>query len=141
MTERVDAIRVEAGPETVHWGYFDAQQASIASIDSGETIVMSTVSGGPETLPGPPHCVPEALRAIHAAMSPALPGHICTGPVAVRGAKAGDVLEVRIRDIGFHYDWGYTTVKPQAGALPDDFDAVHLFHTRIDAARGVGILP
>ena len=45
----------------------------------------------------------------------------CTGPVAVRGAKAGQVLEVRIKSIDLHYDWGYNTIRPLAGALPDDF--------------------
>ena len=52
---------------------------------------------------------------------PKLPGHICTGPVAVSGAKAGQVLEVRIKDIGLHYDWGYNYSAPLKGALPDDF--------------------
>ena len=51
-----------------------------------------------------------------------MPGHICTGPVAVKGAKAGQVLEVRIKDIQLHYDWGYNMIRPLAGALPDDFD-------------------
>ena len=50
--------------------------------------------------------------------------HILTGPVAVRGAKAGQVLEVRIKSIDLHYDWGYNTIRPLAGALPDDFNEV-----------------
>lgn len=133
--------RIEAGAETVHWGYFDAALEPIVSIASGDTITIATVSGGPDTLPPRPFEVPEALREVHRVHRPKLPGHICTGPVEVRGAEPGDVLEVRIRDIGFNYDWGYTAVRPLAGALPDDFDTRHLFHTRIDPARRVGTLP
>jgi acetamidase/formamidase len=41
--------------------------------------------------------VPPALPAIHKSVPQKLAGpHIMTGPVAVRGAKAGQVLEVRI---------------------------------------------
>ena len=78
--------RLDASPETVHWGYFDAGLAPLLTIDSGDTITISTVSGGPEAMPGAPFVIPQALSAIHAALKPKLPGHICTGPVAVRGA-------------------------------------------------------
>jgi acetamidase/formamidase len=46
-----------------------------------------------------------------------VPGHICTGPVAVNGAKPGQVLQVNIEAIDLHYDWGYSAVRPLAGAL------------------------
>ena len=67
--------------------------------------------------------VPPALQAIHDKVQAKLGGpHILTGPVAVRGAKAGQVLEVRIKAIELYQDWGYNTVRPLAGALPDDFE-------------------
>jgi acetamidase/formamidase len=64
-----------------------------------------------------------------------------TGPVAVRGAKAGQVLEVRIKAIELHYDWGYNMSHPLVGALPDDFDHVHLMHIALDRTRMIGRLP
>jgi len=133
--------RIDAGVDTVHWGYFDAGLEPVASIESGETITISTVSGQLDTLPPPPYVIPDALREIHAAIRPKLPGHICTGPVEVKGAAPGDVLEVRIKSIEFNYDWGYTAVRPLAGGLPDDFDEVHIFHTKIDIAAKKGHLP
>jgi acetamidase/formamidase len=133
--------RVDAAPDTVHWGYFDAVLEPVLTIDSGETVVISTVSGGPEVMPKAPLVVPEALRKIHESVPNKLPGHICTGPVAVRGAKAGHVLEVRIKDIKLNYDWGYNRIKPLAGALPDDFDETHLMHIPLDADRMTGRLP
>jgi acetamidase/formamidase len=133
--------RVDAAPESVHWGYFDAGLDPVLTIESGDTVTLSTVSGGPEMMPRDGLAVPPALSAIHAAMRPRLPGHICTGPVAVRGARPGGVLEVRIKDIALHYDWGFTYSAPQRGALPDDFEALHLMHLPLDRERNVGRLP
>ena len=48
-----------------------------------------------------------------------LPVHILTCPVALRGAKPVDVLEVRIIDIEFGCDWGWNAIWPKA-ALADD---------------------
>jgi acetamidase/formamidase len=137
MTEH----RLDASPDTIHWGYFDAALRPLLTIESGDTVTMSTVSGGPEVMPPPPLVIPEALKAIQTARTPKLPGHICTGPIAVRGAEAGHVLEVRIKDIKLHYDWGYTYVAPQKGALPDDFDEMHLMHIPLDRERMTGRLP
>jgi acetamidase/formamidase len=113
--------RLDAAPDTVHWGYFDAKLKPLITIDPGDTVVISTVSGGLGQLPGAGSGfhVPAALQEIHAKVQPKLGGpHILTGPVAVRGAKAGQVLEVRIKAIELHYDWGYNMIRPLAGALP-----------------------
>jgi acetamidase/formamidase len=133
--------QLDASVDTVHWGYFDASLEPLLTIDSGDTVIISTVSGGPEVMPKAPLVVPQALAAIHGAHKPKLPGHICTGPVALRGAKAGQVLEVRIKAIDLHYDWGFTYVAPQKGALPDDFDAMHLMHIPLDRKRMTGRMP
>ncbi|MGI9383381.1 MAG: acetamidase/formamidase family protein [Methyloligellaceae bacterium] len=133
--------RIDAAPETVHWGYFDAALEPLLEIGSGDTITISTVSGAPEVMPEPPLVVPPALAEIQAKVSRQLPGHICTGPVAVRDARVGDVLEVRIEAIDLHYDWGYCGVRPLAGALPDDFAETHLMHIPLDREGMVGRLP
>jgi len=133
--------RLDAGPETVHWGYFDAKLPPLLRVESGDTVVISTVSGGRELMPPPPLVVPPALSAIHAARQPKLPGHICTGPVAVKGAKPGHVLEVRIKEIALNYDWGYNFSGPLTGALPDDFPERQLMHIALDRERMVGRLP
>jgi len=112
--------RLDAAPETVHWGYFDAKLKPLLTIDSGDTVTISTVSGTVGYLPKPGSgmTVPPALQAIHDKVQPKLGGpHILTGPVAVRGAKAGGVLEVRIKAVELFQDWGYNTIRPLAGAL------------------------
>ena len=136
--------RVDAGPDTVHWGYFDAALKPLITIDPGDTVVMSSVSGPPSAMPpaGSGLTVPPALAAIHKSVPQKLNGpHILTGPVAVRGAKAGQVLEVRIKAIELNYDWGYNAIRPLAGALPDDFDEMRLIHIPLDRSRMVGKLP
>jgi acetamidase/formamidase len=135
--------RVDAGPDTVHWGFFDAGLKPLITIDSGDEVTMSTVSGPPEAMPKANSglTVPPALSAIHARVPQRLGPHIMTGPIAVRGAKAGQVLEVRIKSITLHYAWGYNVIRPLAGALPDDFAATRLIHIPLDRAKMTGRLP
>src|SRR6202034_3154551 len=136
--------RLDAAPDTVHWGYFDAKLKPLITIDPGDTVVISTVSGGLGQLPdaGLGFDVPAALPAIHAKVQPKLGGpHILTGPVAVRGAKAGQVLEVRIKAVELNCDWGYNIIRPLGGALPADFTAQRIIHIPLDNKRMVGRLP
>ena len=133
--------RIDASPETVHWGYFDAALEPLLTVQSGATVTMTTVSGRPEDMPEPPLVIPKVLREIHRSVVMKLPGHICTGPVAIAGAQPGDVLEVRIRDIALNYDWGYNRIRPLVGALPDDFTETHLMQIALDEERMTGRLP
>jgi acetamidase/formamidase len=135
--------RLDAAPETVHWGFFDASLKPLVTIEPGDEVVISTVSGPPEAMPKPQSgmTVPLALPAIHARVPQKLGPHMMTGPVGVRGAKAGQVLEVRIKAIDLHYDWGYNTIRPLAGALPDDFGHTRIIHIPLDRSRMIGRLP
>jgi len=107
-------------------------------------VTVSTVSGTLGHLPkaGSGLTVPPELQAIHDKVQPRLGGpHILTGPVAVRGARAGQVLEVRIKAIELFQDWGYNTIRPLAGALPYDFDTMRMIHIPLDKMRMVGRMP
>ncbi|MGR3757960.1 MAG: acetamidase/formamidase family protein [Tranquillimonas sp.] len=110
-----------ARPENCAWGFFDAGRAPVLTVQSGDSVTVDTVSGGPEQLPGPGFHVPPELHQIHDRSERMLPGHILTGPVAVRGAQPGHVLEVRIDDVQLRQDWGYNLIRPLAGTLPYDF--------------------
>ncbi len=52
-------------------------------------------------------------------------GHALTGPVHVRGAKPGDVLQVDILDL-VPGEMGYTSFRADRGLLPDDFPDPYL---------------
>lgn len=134
--------RVDAGPDTVHWGYFSADLAPVLTVDSGARVTMSSVSGPPNVMPPPPFTIPPALPAIHKANEgQRFLVHMCTGPVAVRGAKAGQVLQVDIEAIDLFCDWGFTLIRPLAGALPEDFPEYRLYHVALDKARMTGRMP
>ena len=136
--------RLDAAIDTVHWGFFDAALKPLMTVEPGDTVTISTVSGTPGQLPPPDSglTVPAVLPAILKNVQQRLNGpHILTGPVAVRGAKAGQVLEVRIKSIELNFDWGYNVIRPLGGALPDDFDTARVIHIPLDRARMVGTLP
>ena len=54
-------------------------------------------------------------------------GHPLTGPVRVRGAEPGDVLVVEILDMKPAADFGWTSIRPGRGLLPEsDFSKPYL---------------
>ena len=122
--------RLDPSTETVHWGYFDAALPPRLVVESGETVVVDTVSGHHEVSPDAPFR-PEHLEII-TRLKPQLGQHILTGPVAVRGAEPGDTLEVRIKAIELAADWGWSVIRPLRGTLPEDFPRFERFMIPID---------
>jgi acetamidase/formamidase len=59
------------------------------------------------------------------------PGHPLTGPVLVRGARPGDVLEVEIREVT-PGPFGWTAIMPGRGLLPNDFAEPYLHKWDLD---------
>ncbi|MGD9925843.1 MAG: acetamidase/formamidase family protein [Pseudorhodoplanes sp.] len=135
--------RLDPSPATVHWGHFDAALAPVLTIESGDTVTITTVSGLPDQLPAAAagFTIAPALPAIHGSVERKTGPHICTGPVAIRGARAGDTLEVRIKAVALRDDWGFNMIRPGAGALPDDFQQGRVIHIGLDADRMIGRLP
>jgi acetamidase/formamidase len=114
---------LKASPETCAWGYFDATLAPVLEVQSGDVVVIETVSGGPEQTPprDAGFDIPPELFDIHERSERQLPGHILTGPVAVAGARSGHVLEVQILDVKLRQNWGWNLIRPLAGTLPEEF--------------------
>ncbi|MBI09785.1 MAG: amidase [Rhodospirillaceae bacterium] len=136
-----NSLTINANPETVHWAFFDAALSPVATIDSGDTLTLNTVSGGPDILPDNSfEILPEHLE-IHDNVTPGGAGHIMTGPVAIRGATPGDMLEVRILDVSLRTDWGWNRIRPLSGTLPEDFPTLTLNHLRLDREKMVGQMP
>lgn len=133
---------LKSGIETVHWGYFDAGVAPVLEIASGDRVTIETVSGAPDVMPAPStgHVIPPELVEIHAKVPRKLPGHVLTGPVAVKGAMPGDTLVVEIEAIRCRQAWGYNAIRPLAGALPGEFPETRIVHIPLDLDQGVGRL-
>ena len=64
-----------------------------------------------------------------------------TGPVHVRGAQPGDVLQIDILSVRPIQNWGYTAIRPLLGALPDEFTDYELLHIEVDAEQGTCTFP
>jgi acetamidase/formamidase len=106
--------RLEATPETVAYGYYDAAAKPVLRIASGDIIDVDTLlTSLPDRLERagvPPGQVQPSLRRIVAAVTgpnrgPG--GHILTGPVFVEGAERGDALEVKVLSIDLAISYGY----------------------------------
>ncbi|MYZ49641.1 acetamidase/formamidase family protein [Propylenella binzhouense] len=135
---------LRAGPETVHWGFFDAGLKPVLEVASGDTVIVTTCSGGEPLLPregSGMHVLPEHREILARHRDPFGP-HIMTGPIFVEGAEPGDVLEVRIKAIELRQDWGYNVIKPLAGAIPEDFgETLREIQIPIDIAAKIARTP
>jgi acetamidase/formamidase len=132
---------LSASPETIHWGFFDAQLKPVLTVRSGDTVTIETISGGPEVLAGCPHTILPEHPGVLDALRPKLGLHILTGPVAVEGAEPGDMLEARIEKIELRQDWGWNLIKPLFGTLPEDFPFDRLVYLPLDRAEMTSTMP
>ncbi|GAC1302842.1 MAG: hypothetical protein NVSMB21_01210 [Vulcanimicrobiaceae bacterium] len=122
--------------ETVVQGQFDPNRAPVATIDSGDIVVYrDTWTHFLNRLqPGVP-------ASALAEMRKALPGrgvHSIVGPVAVNGAKPGDLLEIRFLSMT-PIDFGANFHNPgelHTGSLPDEFADGHVHYFKLDGRDG-----
>ncbi len=122
--------------QTAWVGFYDPSLALAATVDSGDTIrYPNTLSGYADRIQ--PGIDMEAVAAWRAETAPWGP-HTVTGPVAVRGAEPGDVLELRIIRVQ-PIDWAFNyNMQGQfrTGALPDDFPEPAVKEFRLDLESG-----
>lgn len=127
---------LKATPKTVHWGYFDARLKPVLTIESGDIVRVETISGNPEWFEAggiDPKLIPQELREIHEQVQDKGPGpHIVTGPIYIRGAEPGDILEVHLKKISLRVPFAYNRFLPDRGLLPDDFPYAQTKILRLD---------
>jgi acetamidase/formamidase len=135
-------------PQTVRIGHFSADVKPVLTVEPGDIVTIETVVAmDPAEIDRsglvPPSAVPDYTRAIFRDVNDRGPGgHVLTGPIAVKGAEPGDVLEVRILAIDLAVDYGFNRVRPYTGALPDEFPGVFQRFIRIDRdARKAEVAP
>lgn len=160
---------LRATANTVHWGYFSHDLKPVLEVNSGDTVTIETLTqhasdDWARMVAGDPgaesvfHWTPERKNVNRRGAGPldaSIYGrgagegfgvHICTGPIAVRGAEPGDVLEVKILDVhprrcanpqfrdrafgsnaaawwGFHYRELLTEPKPREVVTIYELDA------------------
>ncbi len=98
-----------ATADTVHWGYFSKLLDPRIEIDSGDYVTIEALThhanDDAERMTRDKKGVnrrgagPVDGKLLGRGSGEGLGVHICTGPVYVRGAEPGDILEVRIMDV------------------------------------------
>jgi hypothetical protein len=99
---RAETHRLPLAPENARWGYFDASVAPVLRIASGDLVEVETmVARGLERMilaGAPEESFPGSIRRVESEVKERGPGpHPLTGPIAVKGAEPGDILEIRTR--------------------------------------------
>jgi acetamidase/formamidase len=132
---------LKASPATVHRGFFDASLKPVLTIDSGDIVRLETATGNPrwyEKLGVPKDKIPAELYAVYEGVEGDARGdHTLNGPIAVRGAVPGDMLEVRIRSVDVRLPIGGQGFVPNRGLLPEEFPYEKGRVTWIDVGRKV----
>ena len=121
---------VPATADTVHWGYFSKLLKPVVEVDSGDYITIEALThhandDAERMVKGDPGAESVFLwtkdrkgvdrrgagpvdgKLLGRGSGEGFGVHICTGPVFIRNAEPGDILEVRIMD-----------VKPRPSSLP-----------------------
>ncbi len=118
-------------PTTVRVGAIDPLAKAVLEIESGDVVYYPNtwLNWGDEPKYGMTFAELGPIRKRY----PAGPFSL-VGPVAIRGAKPGDVIEcrmLRLRPI----DWGWNSAPVGVGALPSEFDKSYTQYFRFDADR------
>jgi acetamidase/formamidase len=133
---------IPATPAMMVWGTLDATRPPVISVDSGDTVTLASFpAGGRASLPADAARVPADYRAALDGLVQGNGAHFVTGPVFVRGARPGDTLQVDILEVTPTMDWGFVSIMPLLGTLPDEFTEYETVHPTIDRARNVCRLP
>ncbi|MEA2196272.1 MAG: hypothetical protein QOJ25_323, partial [Solirubrobacteraceae bacterium] len=122
-----------ATPKTVHWGYFDSSVAPVLTVASGDLVRIETVThhagDAPDLLMDAP------IERIFEQVQDRGPGpHLLTGPIALAGARPGDVLQVDILTADARLPHG-SNLAAHWGALYDEFrkERVTIFELDLDS--------
>ncbi len=128
--------RLEARAETVHFGFYDAALQPVFEIESGEEFWVATVSADPAH-EVPSQWIPSTIGDIFQRAPRGTGPHILTGPVAVRGARPGDVLQIDVLDIRLTQPYGYNIVSPLKGMFGSENPTQHTTIMPIDLRTGL----
>ena len=127
-------------PSNIHWGFYDASLEPVVTIQSGDRVYFENLlarglarlrlAGISEDRFLPSMVNVEEQETIR------IGAHPLNGPMYVEGAEAGDVLEIRLVDIGFLTDYGVSGFLPGGGTIPADFPLAALRAFEIDTIAG-----
>jgi acetamidase/formamidase len=117
--------------DTVRVGVMDPARPAVLTIDSGDVVRYpdTWLMWGNEPVYGMSFKDREPIRLKYPQGPYSMPG-----PVAIRGALPGDVIECRMLKMRTT-SWGWNSAPHGVGALPDDYPTPYLRYMRFDDAR------
>ncbi|HEX3849091.1 MAG TPA: acetamidase/formamidase family protein [Steroidobacteraceae bacterium] len=134
-----------AGPQSVEWGWYDADAKPVLTVHSGDTARIQTMStcGSREDmvkLGVKPGQIPPYTDTIYKEMpkDQGPGGHILTGPVAIAEAEPGDVLEVQILKVDIDVDFACNGFFLGDGFLPMEYPYTRSKIIPLDRKRMIG---
>ncbi|HIK31985.1 MAG TPA: acetamidase/formamidase family protein [Oscillatoriales cyanobacterium M59_W2019_021] len=136
---------LKANCKTVHLGGFSPKLEPALFVNSGDRIEVETYTGfyvcdrAPEEF-----LTPELLNIYHNLPPERKVGtgpHLLTGPIYIREAQPGDVLEVRLLKITPRLPMGFNAIRPGWGTLPQQFSEAKLRFIPLDLERKIAEFP
>jgi acetamidase/formamidase len=136
---------LKANCQTVHLGGFSAQLEPALIIDSGDSVEVETYTGFYIYDKAPPEFLTKELieicQHLPASRKVGQGPHLLTGPIYVKNAKPGDVLEVRLEAISPRLSVGFNAIRPGWGALPKKFTEARLRFIELDLKQNLAEFP
>ena len=128
--------RLDLTPETTVVGSFNNSHAPVLTVESGDILEFQTANIGGDRVT--PDTTFEEFFALMSGLPPYAGGHTLTGPVAIAGARPGQVLKVDILTLEPRTH-GYNFQMPGhlgRGLLPEDFPDGRIRHYVHDLEAG-----
>ncbi|MBD2197918.1 MULTISPECIES: acetamidase/formamidase family protein [Calothrix] len=136
---------LKATKDTVHLGGFSHVLTPALTVNSGDTIEVETYSGYYVYEQAPPEFMTPEFLDICKNLPPerkiAGGPHLLTGPIYVRDAKPGDVLEVELNAIAPSLPVGFNAIRSGWGALPEKFPQPALRFIPLDLTNNIAEFP
>lgn len=127
---------LKATVETVKWGYFDNSWEPVLNIESGDFVDIEALNH--QSGDAPDLMFDEAIKAIYDFnIGRNMGDHLITGPVYIKEAKAGDVVEVKIKETKPRLNYG-SSVLANWGNLSNSFNRVEtIFIYKVDLEKAI----
>jgi acetamidase/formamidase len=136
---------LKATKETVHLGGFSHLLTPALTINSKDTVEVETYTGYYLYDKAPPEFLTPEFINICQNLPPerkiAGGPHLLTGPIYIRDAKPGDVLEVKLEAISPRLPVGFNAIRTGWGALPQEFQQPALRFINLDLENNIAAFP
>src|ERR1700748_1080149 len=128
--------RLPATPSTVHWGYFDPRLTPVLTGPSGDLVAIETLTH--HAGDAPDLLMDAGIADVFDRVTDRGPGpHLLTGPIAVDGARPGDVLQVDILEATPRLPYG-SNLAAHWGLLYREIPVERVTVYELDTHAGLG---